>query len=232
LTLFRRCPYVQLVFKVLDSSRATLRPEQAVVRLTSTQRGSSAYFAAGEAKSSEGLEVVFTAEGIQKQLGTQGGLFEAVLVLGAAAPLVASEWTFATIHVTHRPLPDGTQPPPPSTALERVSQPKPEIKHVFRPPVKRAPAIVSLVFTVIVLLPLFAFCLGAFKLGFVPDITSGGAYMMCYHVGLAAILAVYLLFWLRLNLVQTLPILGVLEVLTLATGMKAARSVAKRPKQE
>ena len=57
-----------------------------------------------------------------------------------------------------------------------------------------------------------------------------------FHGGLAAICGLYLLFWLRLNLMQTLPLLAALGVATAACGGATLRGLAaeqrKPTKQE
>ena len=52
-----------------------------------------------------------------------------------------------------------------------------------------------------------------------------------FHAGTATILALYLLFWLRLNLLQTLPTLAALELATMALGASLSAEAA-RSKQD
>lgn len=53
--------------------------------------------------------------------------------------------------------------------------------------------------------------------------TSGPSFIaaIAFHGGIGSILALYTLFWLRLNLMQTLPILLVLGLFTTIAGYSA-----------
>ena len=66
--------------------------------------------------------------------------------------------------------------------------------------------------------------------------TSGPGFLWAagFHAGLAAVLLLYLLFWAKLNLLQTLPLLSVLALVTTAFGSKALADAgaASRQKQE
>ena len=54
-----------------------------------------------------------------------------------------------------------------------------------------------------------------------------------FHLGLLSILALYLLFWIRLNLMQTLPALVVLSAVTAVFGSSTLNQLsAVRQKQE
>ena len=52
---------------------------------------------------------------------------------------------------------------------------------------------------------------------------SGPAFVaaVAFHGGIASILGLYTLFWLRLNLMQTLPVLLVLGIFTIFAGYSA-----------
>ena len=56
---------------------------------------------------------------------------------------------------------------------------------------------------------------------------------VAFHSGTASILGLYTLFWLKLNLMQTLPILLVLGIVTTVTGYSALSQQAdSRLKQQ
>ena len=52
----------------------------------------------------------------------------------------------------------------------------------------------------------------------VPTSSAGALRAALFHAGTAAILLLYLLFWVRLNLMQTLPALAALQLATRAAG--------------
>lgn len=53
--------------------------------------------------------------------------------------------------------------------------------------------------------------------------TKGPAFVsaVAFHIGILSILGLYTLFWLKLNLMQTLPILLVLGIFTIVAGYSA-----------
>lgn len=65
-----------------------------------------------------------------------------------------------------------------------------------------------------------------------PSSGSGFIAAMAFHGGIASILGLYTLFWLKLNLMQTLPILLVLGLFTTVAGYNAlSRQAEARLKQ-
>ena len=200
--------------------------EQAFLRLSNIAVPSkAAYISASSVGDS--LEADISSANIEDQVGTLGGKYQATILIGASQPKAAIEWAIGELTVLHRPGPDGNQPPVSLSAFESVSKPKPEIEHMHRVPEKRPPAIISLAFTLVAIAPTVAFVLVAIQLG--ANLkglkASNVVYTVVFHGGIGAILATYVLFWLRLNLMQTLPVLLVLEALTLGVGrLSAARS--------
>lgn len=64
---------------------------------------------------------------------------------------------------------------------------------------------------------------------------DGSSFMsaVAFHGGIASILGLYTLFWLKLNLMQTLPILLVLGIFTTVAGYNAlSRQAEARLKQQ
>jgi len=57
-------------------------------------------------------------------------------------------------------------------------------------------------------------------------------WLCAFHAGIAAILVVELLFWLKLNLLQVLPPFVLAEAVTLLLGVKAASMGGARTKEE
>lgn len=77
---------------------------------------------------------------------------------------------------------------------------------------------VSLAFSALVLLPGLVAAgllvsLGANIKGF-----TGSVSQLLFHGGILSILVLYYLFWTRINLLQTLPVLGVLGLVTSVAG--------------
>ncbi|KAL4447820.1 hypothetical protein ABPG75_005039 [Micractinium tetrahymenae] len=206
------------------------RPQQVFVRLTAKATGGAAYFAAVKAKDGSLYTAAKSAE-VQKQVGTQSGAYELALVVGDARTLQPLLWALGEVQVLHPPLDDGSQPAAaPYRAMDVLFRPLPEIVHMHRAPERRAPALVSLLFALVALAPLGAFVVLALRAGanLKGFPTDGAGFLSAagFHAGLAAILALYVLFWLRLNLMQTLPILAVLAGVTATFGRSTLNHLA------
>ncbi|KAG6437896.1 hypothetical protein SASPL_102827 [Salvia splendens] len=102
-------------------------------------------------------------------------------------------------------LPDAPEkaarpPPQPVDPYSRYG-PKPEIAHIFRDPEKRPAKELSLVFLGLVLIPFFGFLAGLVQLRAnlknFPKATVPSTFALLFHLGIAAVLALYALFWLK-----------------------------------
>ncbi|KAH0454391.1 hypothetical protein IEQ34_016315 [Dendrobium chrysotoxum] len=103
------------------------------------------------------------------------------------------------------------QPPPqPADPYLRYG-PKEEITHIFRAPEKRPPKELSLAFLALTFLPLIGFIIGLIRLGvnlkFFPSSPGPAAFSILFHAGIAAVLLLYGLFWLKLDLFTALKAL-------------------------
>ncbi|KAL9255710.1 Dolichyl-diphosphooligosaccharide--protein glycosyltransferase subunit 2-like protein [Drosera capensis] len=120
-------------------------------------------------------------------------------------------------------------PPPPVDPYLRYG-PKAEISHIFRAPEKRPPREVSLVFLGLTLVPLGGFLIGLLSFGVslkgFPTSAVPAVFAILFHLGIAGVLTLYLLFWLKLNLFTTLKILGFLGVFLLFTGHRILSHLA------
>lgn len=221
---------LKVSFSPLGSGGKAIQPEQALLRLTSVVSGKTAFFTAGKLKGDK-LEIIASSSGIEDQMGTQGGAFDTLLIIGSSNPAAAIQWGFGQVEILHRPTPDGNQPSAPSARLESAIEVKPEIVHQHRIPEKRTPAIVSLVFTAFIFVPLAAFVLAAINLGAMPTAfpKTGSArlYALGFHGSIAAILVLYIMFWLGLNLMHTFPIAFILEIIIFVFGTKASAAAAE-----
>jgi len=117
--------------------------------------------------------------------------------------------------------------------------PKPEIVHMFRPAETRPDASVSFAFTIACLAPILIFLIGLLRVGAnAGNFPSGVAsmYALAFQGCIGAILALFALYWFKLNMMQTLNYLLLLSVPTLFFGVKTLNAVAAqsapKPKRE
>ncbi|ESW34552.1 hypothetical protein PHAVU_001G162000 [Phaseolus vulgaris] len=108
--------------------------------------------------------------------------------------------------------------------------PKAEIAHIFRAPEKRPPQNLSLTFLSLILLPFIGFLVGLLRLGVnlknFPSSAAPAAYAILFHLGIAAVLLLYVLFWLKLDLFTTLKTVGLLGVFLMFVGHRILSHLA------
>ncbi|CAJ2632961.1 unnamed protein product [Trifolium pratense] len=120
-------------------------------------------------------------------------------------------------------------PPLPVDPYSRYG-PKAEIGHLFRAPEKRPPQNVSLAFLILTLLPFIGFLVGLLRLGVnfknFPSSAVPATYAILFQLGVAAVLLLYVLFWLKLDLFTTLKALGFLGAFLLFVGHRILSHLA------
>ncbi|WJX84383.1 hypothetical protein P8452_66964 [Trifolium repens] len=120
-------------------------------------------------------------------------------------------------------------PPLPVDPYSRYG-PKAEIAHLFRAPEKRPPQNVSLAFLILTLLPFIGFLVGLLRLGVnfknFPSSAVPATYAILFQFGVAAVLLLYVLFWLKLDLFTTLKALGFLGAFLLFVGHRILSHLA------
>ncbi|PHT48360.1 Dolichyl-diphosphooligosaccharide--protein glycosyltransferase subunit 2 [Capsicum baccatum] len=120
---------------------------------------------------------------------------------------------------------------PPPLVVDPSSRfgPKEEIAHIFRAPEKRPPRNLSYAFLALVLLPFVGFLVGLLRLGVnlknFPT-SAPATFAILFHLAIAAVLSLYFLFWLKLNLFITLKALGFLGIFLLFVGHRTLSHLA------
>lgn len=113
-----------------------------------------------------------------------------------------------------------------------VGQPKrkarPEIHHMFREPEKRPPRFVSDVFTGLCLAPILVLFVLWGRLGINASNFSFSLSALGFHGGLAAIFSLFLCFWLKLDMFETIKYLLPIAIFTFLCGNKVLRYIANK----
>lgn len=206
---------LKLAFEVSGPSGALFKPQQVMLKL----RGESGVEQTFLIKSSTGnsYELTLDFTKLVEKLNHQSGVYTVDLIVGDDVMENSFLWTLASLDLD---LPEG--PEGASSAPVSKFGPKPEISHIFRQPEKRPPTYLSMAFLVLTLLPLVGFFVALLQLGVnLKNLPSGGLPLAAaagFHGGIASILVLYLMFWLKLNLFTTLQVLGFLGLLTLVPG--------------
>lgn len=174
-------------------------------------------------------EIIFVAEPdssklykLEVNLGQElgySGTFDIELIIGDSVVSNPIRWVLGTIEAK---LGSAEQP-------QTVTKgPKPEIKHLFRPAEKRPPQAVSMFFTALAAAPLLLLLILWLKLG----INFGNFTLLAipFHLGLGAILGLFTLFWLKLDMFTTCYWLVAIGGFTFLAGHKLLSHIANQKK--
>lgn len=203
---------------VLSPNKETFKPHQAFVKLKHETMEHLFLLSTSE----KNLELTLDLLGLVEKLNYVSGIYTIELILGDAAMENPVMWDLGTVELDLPDPPEGAAKP--STLAQTPSKygPKPEITHMFRAADKRAPPTLSNTFLILSLLPLLGFLVGLkfLNTNMKNFPTSGlpGLAAVLFHLGIASILGLYVLFWLKFNLFQTLKVLGVLATLLTVPG--------------
>ncbi|XP_033219779.1 dolichyl-diphosphooligosaccharide--protein glycosyltransferase subunit 2 [Belonocnema kinseyi] len=225
-------------FLLKDSiSKKAIRVHQAFVRLSSVAQP-------GNGKRTH--EIIFVAEpdsthvykfdmpvgSAAKNFGYQSGDYKVELIVGDAVLSNSFQWNVATVSLKF-PEPTGVEAAEKSSAFKdkTVYEPKPEIKHMFREPEKRPPALVSNLFTGLCLAPVLLLLILWAKLGVNVSNFPFSLSAVIFHVGLGGIFVLFGVFWLKLNMFVTLRYLLGLGIVTFLAGSKLLSQIAQTHKQ-
>lgn len=214
-----------------SSTGEPLKPHQTFLRLMHTNTYDSVYTTARRAKDATTVSADLTSVDINKQLGENiYGTFTASLLLGDVNISPSISWEFLDVEmlqpddelntrqqdgiVTISPSGRSSHGPlPGSNKLNAVWSSKPEITHQHRQPEKRIFPLIPIIFSIIAFIPMAIFILILNKLGALNvkglssfSSTSSSFWPLLFHGGIASLLGLYFLFWLRLNLMATTPI--------------------------
>lgn len=105
---------------------------------------------------------------------------------------------------------------------------RPEIHHMFREPEKRPPRFVSDVFAGLCFAPILILFILWGRLGINVSNFSFSLSAIGFHGGLGAIFALFLCFWLKLDMFQTIQYLLGLSILTFLCGNRVLRYIASK----
>jgi len=193
---------------------------QTFVRLTHEQTGQEIFFVA-EPDSDDNykfnLDVGATAKDSFNNLS---GKYKMAIVIGDATIQVPINWNLGSIVLTFSG--ESKQ----SKKEQRATVPKPVIEHVFRVPEKRPSKIVSTAFTVLIFVPLIFMFVVWMKAGANVSNFQLSLPTLLFHFGLAGIFALYYMFWIQLDMFQTLKLLMLVGGMTFLGGNKMLAQMA------
>lgn len=115
-----------------------------------------------------------------------------------------------------------------SPAAAPLRQARPEIHHMFREPEKRPPRFVSDLFTGLCLAPILVLFILWGRLGINTSNFGFSLSALGFHGGLGAIFSLFLCFWLKLDMFQTIKYLIPIAIFTFLCGNRVLRYIASK----
>uniref|UniRef100_A0A0K0D2P2 Dolichyl-diphosphooligosaccharide--protein glycosyltransferase subunit 2 n=1 Tax=Angiostrongylus cantonensis TaxID=6313 RepID=A0A0K0D2P2_ANGCA len=189
-----------------------IKPSQAFVLFKHTD-GSEVFYTADLQNGGGYVVDIYLASG-HKDFESLSGKYTASLIIGDALIRTPLNWSFADITLT---LPYAAEEVIPKSQ-RIVYNASDEIRHVFRQPEKRPSVIVSDAFTVICLSPLFLLIVLWLRIGLNFGNMPLSIWTLFFHGGLAVLFTLYFVFWLQLNMFETLKYLAFIGAFTYLSG--------------
>lgn len=213
----------KIVLKVSLVDESTGKPltvHQAFVLLRNKATKEEIIFVA-EADSSKAYKFEMDVGARSQDFGHKSGVYSVELIVGDALISNSFRWLVANVSLKF------TGEVAKETA-NTARQPLPEIIHQFRAPEKRPPRMVSDLFTGLCIAPLVLLFLLWAKLRVNISNFPFSLSALGFHLGLGAILALFGVFWLKLNMFETIRYLIPLAVFTFLCGNRLLRTIANR----
>ncbi|XP_077252863.1 ribophorin II (RPN2) family protein isoform X2 [Tasmannia lanceolata] len=177
------------------------------------------------------FEIILDFLGLVEKFYYLSGRYDIQLTVGDTA--MENSFLRALGHVElDLPEPSEKATRPPAQPVDPYSRfgPKAEISHIFRAPEKRPPQQLSQAFLALTLLPFVGFLIGLLRLGVnfknFPSSAAPALFALLFQAGIAGVLLLYLLFWLKLDLFTTLKALGFLGIFLLFVGHRTLSHLA------
>ncbi|GAB4861997.1 proteasome regulatory particle base subunit [Ancistrocladus abbreviatus] len=219
---------MRLSFHLTSSGGKVFKPHQALLKLRHETSIEHVFVVGNSGKK---FEIILDFLGLVDKLFYLSGRYDIQLTVGDA---VMENSFFRSLGYIDLELPEApekvTRPPPQPVDPYLRYGPKAEITHIFRAPEKRPPKELSLGFLGLTLLPFVGFLFGLLRLGVnlknFPTATVPATFAILFHLGIAAVLGLYVLFWLKLNLFTTLKVLGFLGVFLVFAGHRILSHLA------
>ncbi|KAF9609813.1 hypothetical protein IFM89_018667 [Coptis chinensis] len=219
---------LRLTFQLTSPLGHSFKPHQVFLKLSHESKVEHIFVVGNSGKQ---FEIILDFLGLVEKFYYLSGKYEMQLTVGDAA--MENSFLQALGHVEldlPEPPEKATRPPPQPMDPSSIYGPKQEIMHIFRSPEKRPPRELSLIFLGLTVVPFVGFLIGLLRLGVnlknFPTSAIPATFSLLFHTGLAAVLSLYLLFWLKLDLFTTLKALGFLGVFLFFVGHKTLSHLA------
>lgn len=218
---------IQLKFAVKDKKAATaMIVHQAFVALVHAESQREVIYVAEPDKTSKLYTFELDLKTHSKDFSGVGGKYALRLILGDATVSNPVDWSIADISITVPAV--EAQPVPKSKQI--IYNKLPEIQHQFRQPEAQPPVVVSTTFAALCAAP-FLILLGLWlRIGLNFGNLRLSLWALGFHLGLGSIFSLYYLYWLQLNLFQTLQYLAIIGTATFVCGNRFLHAFSQEKK--
>ncbi|KAL3332079.1 hypothetical protein AABB24_032607 [Solanum stoloniferum] len=219
---------LRLSFQLTSPLGNAFKPHQAFLKLRHENKVEHIFVVENSGKK---FEIILDFLGLVEKFFYLSGRYDIQLTVGDAVMENSFFLQLGSIELDLPEPPEKAARPPPQP-IDSTSRfgPKAEISHIFRAPEKRPPKGLSLIFLALVLLPFIGFLVGLLGLQVnlknFPKASAPATFAILFHLGIAAVLTLYLLFWLKLNLFTTLKALGFLGIFLMFVGHRTLSYLA------
>ncbi|CDP03756.1 unnamed protein product [Coffea canephora] len=219
---------LRLTFQLTTPFGRAFKPHQAFLRLRHENGVEHIFLVRSSGKN---FEITLDFLGLVEKFFYLSGGYDIQLTVGDS---VMENSFLQPLGYLDLDLPDAPEkaarPPPQPVDFSSKYGPRAEITHIFRSPDKRPPTELSFAFLGLVLLPLGGFLIGLLLLRVnlrnFPSSTLPAFFAISFHIGIAAVLSLYVVFWLKLDLFTTLKALGILGISLMFTGHRTLSHLA------
>ncbi|KAF4387074.1 hypothetical protein G4B88_024646 [Cannabis sativa] len=219
---------LRLSFQLTTPLGHVFKPHQVFLKLKHESKVEHIFVVGSSGKK---FEILLDFLGLVEKFYYLSGSYDIQLTVGDA---VMENSFLKAIGQIELDLPEAPEkaPRPPLQPADPYSRygPKAEISHIFRAPEKRPPKELSLAFLGLTFVPLIGFLIGLLSLGVnfknFPSSAVPATFAILFHLGIAAVLFLYFLFWLKLDLFTTLKVLGFLGAFLLFVGHRILSHLA------
>ncbi|XP_059459921.1 dolichyl-diphosphooligosaccharide--protein glycosyltransferase subunit 2 [Corylus avellana] len=219
---------LRLSFQLTTPLGSIFKPHQAFLKLRHETKVEHIFVVGNSGKQ---FEIILDFLGLVEKFFYLSGRYDIQFTVGDA---VMENSFLQDVGRVELDLPEAPEkaPRPPLQPVDPYSRygPKAEITHIFRAPEKRPPKELSLAFLGLTLLPFIGFLIGLLRIGVnlknFPTSALPATFAVLFHLGIAAVLLLYVLFWLKLDLFTTLKTLGFLGVFLMFVGHRILSHLA------
>lgn len=210
----------KLVLKVAlleEGTTKTMTVHQAFVRLSNTKTDEEIIFVA-EQDTTKAYKFDMDVGARGADFGYKTGLYKLELIIGDSSLSNSFQWHVADVELKFNQVEKDSS--------QKLRSKLPEIEHKFREPEVRPARIVSDIFTGLCLTPLVLLFIIWGKLGINVSNFSFRLTTIGFHLGFAAILSLFGVFWWKLNMFETIRYLIPIAIFTFLCGNRLLRSIA------